>query len=93
MKTKVIAVAVLLTLGAILGSIILNKDAQWSGVDESVVKKFAEEAGRPPAEPFVKGDAVLFFFLIAGAAGGFIAGYYFRGLFPPEKKISDPSNV
>ena len=58
----------------------------WEGVDKTVVEKFAEEAGRPPQEPYIntdRGDLLLFLFLTAGAVGGFIAGYTFRGLFPP----------
>lgn len=50
------------------------------------MKKFAEKAGRPAREPYIntaQGDMLLFFFLLAGATGGFIAGYHFRGLFPP----------
>ena len=93
MKKALVPISILLMLGIILGSVALNKEAQWSGVDESVVKKFAEEAGRPPVESFIRGDALLFFFLVAGAIGGFIAGYYFRGLFPPEGSVSNPSNV
>jgi hypothetical protein len=57
---------------------------RWKGVDETVIEKFAEEAGRPPWEPYIntdRGDLLLFLFLVAGAAGGFIAGYTFRGLF------------
>ncbi|MGA2066406.1 MAG: hypothetical protein ABSG86_15635 [Thermoguttaceae bacterium] len=61
----------------------------WKGVDETVIEKFAEEAGRPPREPFINiehGDLPLFLFLAAGAAGGFVAGYTFRGLFPPKNR-------
>ena len=59
--------------------------ASWAGVDETVIEKFAEKAGRPAREPFIntdQGDLLLFVFLIAGAAGGFAAGYCFRILFP-----------
>lgn len=62
--------------------------ARWKGVDETVVGRFAEEGGRPPREPFIntdQGDLLLFAFLLAGAAGGFMAGYYFRALFPQKK--------
>lgn len=61
--------------------------ADWKGVDETVVEKFAEEAGRPSRDPFIntdQGDLLLFLFLLAGAAGGFMAGYFFRALFPPK---------
>ncbi len=63
--------------------------ASWSGVDETVIEKFAEEAGRPAREPFIntgRGDLFLFLFLLAGAVGGFAAGYWFRILFPPRRK-------
>ena len=61
--------------------------AGWDGVDKTVVEKFAQEAGRPPREPLIntdRGDLLLFLFLAAGAAGGFVAGYCFRALFPPR---------
>ncbi len=55
----------------------------WPGVDESVVEKYAKEHGREAREPLIntdQGDLLLFVFLIAGAAGGFIAGYSWRML-------------
>jgi hypothetical protein len=63
--------------------------ASWSGVDEAVIERIAEKAGRPAREPFIntdQGDLLLFVFLIAGATAGFAAGYYFRVLFPPKRK-------
>ena len=54
---------------------------KWAGVDESVVKKVAQEQGRKAWEPIIntdQGDLLLFVFLLAGAVGGFIAGYYWR---------------
>ncbi len=59
--------------------------AAWPGVDETVVEKYATAAGRPPQRPLVdpgEGSLLLFLFLIAGAVGGFAAGYYFREVFP-----------
>jgi hypothetical protein len=55
--------------------------APWSGVDETVVGKFAAEAGRHARAPLVEGDLLLFAFLLAGIVGGFVLGYYFRTLF------------
>lgn len=58
---------------------------EWKGVDESVIERFAEEAGRPAQPSLIdtdRGDLLLFVFLLAGSIGGFIAGYYFRELFP-----------
>lgn len=60
---------------------------KWQGVDESVVGKIAKEHGREATRPLIdtdKGDLLLFVFLIAGAAAGFAAGYYWRSL--SEKK-------
>ena len=77
----------LVALSALMISPWLASGASWSGVDEVVVEKFAREAGRPPRGPFIpveEGDLLLFLFLSAGAAGGFVAGYYFRQLFPPR---------
>ena len=62
-------------------------DQKWSGVDEAVIGKYAKEHGREAREPFIhtdQGDLLLFVFLIAGAVGGFIGGYYWRKL--TEKK-------
>lgn len=60
---------------------------EWSGVDETVIEKAAIAANRPPKDPLIntdKGDLLLFLFLTAGAAGGFLGGYCFRGLFPTK---------
>jgi ABC-type cobalt transport system substrate-binding protein len=78
---------ILLALGLYIGLRI--SESKWAGVDESVVEKFAIEANRPPHEPLInieRGDLPLLVFLLAGAAGGFTAGYSFRGLFPPKGK-------
>ena len=56
---------------------------KWSGVDGSVIEKVAKEHGREAREPFIntdRGDLLLFVFLLAGAVGGFIGGYYWRAL-------------
>lgn len=63
--------------------------ASWAGVDETVIEKFAEKAGRPARDPFIntdRGDIILLAFLLAGMGGGFAAGYWFRALFPPRRK-------
>ncbi len=65
---------------------------KWSGVDETVVEKFAKSQGREAREPLINtghGDLLLFLFLMAGAVGGFAAGYYWRMLIvekTPKKK-------
>ncbi|MBE0446679.1 MAG: hypothetical protein IBX64_00950 [Actinobacteria bacterium] len=80
----VIFVAILLvTCEATLG-------ANWSGVDESVVEYYAEQAGRPAWTPLIntdRGDLLLFMFLLAGAIGGFVIGYYWRTLFNDTKWV------
>ena len=56
---------------------------KWPGVDEAVVEKYAKELGREARDPYIntdQGDMLLFVFLIAGAVGGFVAGYCWRGL-------------
>ena len=61
----------------------------WEGVDKTVIEKLATQAGRPGPQPLVntdQGDLLLFLFLVAGAVAGFLAGYLFRGLFPPERR-------
>jgi ABC-type cobalt transport system substrate-binding protein len=55
----------------------------WTGVDETVVEKIAEEHGRKARTPLIntdQGDLLLFVFLIGGAIGGFVAGYCWRAL-------------
>lgn len=61
----------------------------WVGVDEAVVEKIAREHGREARQPLIntdKGDLLLFVFLVAGAVGGFVGGYYWRALVKEKKK-------
>ena len=65
---------------------------KWSGVDESVVEKYAQEHGREAREPLIntdQGDLLLFVFLLAGAVGGFAAGYYWRKLTEHRAQSTD----
>lgn len=58
--------------------------SKWPGVDETVIEKFASEAGRKAWVPFIntdQGDLLLFVFLLAGVVGGFVLGYFYRKLF------------
>ncbi|MBI4026102.1 MAG: cobalt transporter [Verrucomicrobia bacterium] len=87
MKKTLLTGGLILALAAGLYFTLKSFNTPWSGVDETVVEKFAREAGRPPRTPLIntdQGDLLLFFFLIAGSAGGFVGGYYFRELFPPK---------
>ena len=73
-----------------------GRAASWSGVDETVIEKFAAKAGRTAREPFIntdQGDLLLFVFLVAGIVGGFIGGYNFRILFPPRRSVGDKKHV
>ncbi len=60
-----------------------QESERWGGVDESVIERIAKEHGREAKEPLIntdQGDLLLFVFLVAGATGGFVAGYYWREL-------------
>jgi hypothetical protein len=63
-----------------------SSPAGWPGVDETIIEPFARNAGRPAREPYINidGDLLPFLFLLAGLAGGFAAGYFYRELFRPE---------
>jgi ABC-type cobalt transport system substrate-binding protein len=97
MKKVVIITGLLFALALTVVVGLADTDNKWPGVDDAVVKKFAEDAGRPAREPYLnfgEGDIQLFFFLIAGAVGGFVAGYYYRDLFTPQpSRAKNPSNV
>ncbi|WP_305041340.1 hypothetical protein [Geoalkalibacter sp.] len=89
MKNALALLALLLSLalGAAAGA--EEERPKWPGVDEMVVEKFARELGREPREPFIdtdQGDLLLFLFALAGAAGGFVMGYYWHKIFVAGKK-------
>ncbi|MEN8264413.1 MAG: cobalt ABC transporter permease [Nitrospirota bacterium] len=79
-----ILAGILITLCALLFALCSAAEAaDWSGVDESVVEKYAEEHGRASVDPLIntdQGDLLLFMFLLGGAVGGFFGGYYWRML-------------
>lgn len=80
MRLRICTILIVLVVGNASLSIASEK---WPGVDESVVEKIAKEQGREAREPFIntdQGDLLLFVFLLAGAVGGFVAGYYWRML-------------
>jgi cobalt/nickel transport protein len=83
---------VLIVLGAALGLwlFLLALEGEWAGVDETVIEHVAEQAGRPARDPLIntdQGDILLFVFLVAGAAGGFVAGYQYRRLFAETSEV------
>ncbi len=66
----------------------LAGEGKWPGVDESVIERIARQQGREAREPLIntdQGDLLLFVFLVAGAAGGFAAGYCWRMLTEKQK--------
>ncbi|MCF6157996.1 MAG: hypothetical protein E3K32_05360 [wastewater metagenome] len=61
-----------------------TEEGAWTGVDVSIVGKYATQYGRPPRDPYIntdKGDLLLFVFTLAGVAGGFVIGFTARKLF------------
>lgn len=56
----------------------------WTGIDVSIVGKYAEKYGHPPRDPYIntdQGDLLLFVFTAAGVIGGFVIGFNVRKLF------------
>lgn len=79
-----------LVLFLFLGTTIAGKalaGEKWPGVDEQVVERIAREQGREARGSLlpVEGDLQLLAFLMAGAVGGFAAGYYWRALLEGKK--------
>ncbi len=63
---------------------IESEDQKWTGIDVSIVGKYAEKYGHPPRKPYIntdQGDLLLFVFTVAGLIGGIIIGYNIRKLF------------
>jgi len=60
---------------------------QWPGVDEAVIGRFVEESGQrsPPLLDWVRGDVLLFAFLLAGLLAGFVLGFFARSAFGREE--------
>lgn len=83
MKNKINDIIICIFLFFISASSAFAQN-KWPGVDENVVEKVAEEHGRAAWTPFIntdQGDLLLFVFLLAGAFGGFVMGFYWRKLF------------
>src|SRR3990167_1116774 len=83
-KTKIVLIIFLVLSILFLAESRKLSAESWPGVDVNVVEKFAQEQGRPAWTPFIntdQGDLLLFVFLLAGAAGGFMAGFCWRKLF------------
>lgn len=92
MRRIVVAAVLVVVLAAGAYWALRYTKTGWDGVDKTVVEQYARAAGRPPRDPIIntdRGDLLLFVFLIAGASGGFLGGYYFRELFPPSAPDRD----
>ncbi len=67
---------------------IESETGKWTGIDVSIVGKYAEKYGHPPRDPYIntdQGDLLLFVFTFFGLIGGIIIGYNFRKLFVEGK--------
>ncbi|MFQ5685559.1 MAG: hypothetical protein ACE5GV_02750 [Candidatus Scalindua sp.] len=67
---------------------IESETGKWTGIDVSIVGKYAEKYGHPPKDPYIntdQGDLLLFVFTFFGLIGGIIIGYNFRKLFVEGK--------
>lgn len=74
----------------VLQPFVFSSEGKWTGVDETVVEKYAKEQGREAREPLIntdQGDLLLFIFLVAGAVAGFMGGYYWRVLIDKRPSI------
>lgn len=61
-----------------------NEEEAWTGIDISIVGKYAAKYGYPPRDPYIntdQGDLLLFVFTFAGVIGGFVIGFNVRKLF------------
>lgn len=68
-----------------------GEEDAWTGIDVSIVGKYAEKYGRPPRDPYIntdQGDLLLFVFTLAGVVGGFVMGFNARKLFFEKDKNS-----
>lgn len=69
-----------------------SAEEKWKGIDEAVINKYAAEKGREVKAPLIntdQGDLLLFVFLLAGAGGGFAAGYYWKTLLSGKARRQD----
>ncbi len=88
MKLTLVIIAFSIMSGAAVYAQQAPPEKKWLGVDETVVGKFAEQAGRPARDPYIntnQGDLLLFVFLGAGFMSGFLMGYFYRQLFTVDK--------
>jgi hypothetical protein len=95
LRTRVV-VALVSALSALsaLGVVRSYATCEWPGVDEAVIGRFVEEAGRARPRPLfdgLRGDALLFAFLCAGLVAGFALGFWGRALFVERAGAPTPN--
>ncbi|HSW65097.1 MAG TPA: hypothetical protein VLH56_17585 [Dissulfurispiraceae bacterium] len=83
-KCVILIIACIIAIAAACTFTFASEKAEkWEGVDKAVVERIAKEQGRKASALLInteQGDLMLFLFLSAGAAGGFLAGYSYRAL-------------
>ena len=85
----IIALSVIVLLSLLCWITTMDKhvsasgESSWSGIDETVIEKYATAAGREAWVPFIntdQGDLLLFVFALSGGIAGFLGGYCWRML-------------
>ncbi len=93
-SSKIVATAavVVILILAIVGSIVFARshaEGPWIDATDTVAEEGAATVGREAADPLIntdQGNMLVFFFTMAGLAGGSIVGYYWRKLFIENEK-------
>jgi hypothetical protein len=73
-----------------------SEEEAWTGIDVSIVGKYAAKYGHPPRDPYIntdRGDLLLFVFTVAGVVGGFIMGFNARRLFYEKQNTNHKSQI
>jgi len=84
------AIVVLILVLAIVGSVLFARPhagGPWVDATDTVAEEGASNVGREAADPLIntdQGNMLVFFFTLAGVAGGLVAGYYWRKLMIDE---------
>lgn len=72
------------------------EEGAWTGIDVSIVGKYASKYGHPPRDPYLntdQGDLLLFVFTVAGVIGGFVMGFNVRRLFYEKQNTNHKSHI
>ena len=90
-RARDVFVITLITLSVGAAWIFLLNDhavtGRWPGVDEAVIGRFVDESGQRsrPLFEWVRGDLLLFAFLVAGLISGFVLGFFSRSALGREE--------